>query len=37
MKREMVQILACPVCKGSLELTVTEEDLLADYQDLDCI
>ncbi|HIE17118.1 MAG TPA: Trm112 family protein [Dehalococcoidia bacterium] len=25
MKKELMDILACPVCKGSLELTVTEE------------
>ena len=26
MKRELMDILACPVCKGPLELEVTEED-----------
>jgi uncharacterized protein YbaR (Trm112 family) len=26
MKRELVEILACPVCRESLELEVTEED-----------
>ena len=26
MKRELMDILACPVCKGSLQLEVTEED-----------
>jgi uncharacterized protein len=26
MKRELMKILACPVCKGDLELTVTEEN-----------
>ena len=26
MKRELTDILACPVCKGKLELTVEEED-----------
>ena len=26
MKRELVDILACPVCKGKLELTVDEEN-----------
>ncbi len=25
MKKELMDILACPVCKGPLELTVTEE------------
>lgn len=25
MKRELMDILACPVCKGKLELTVKEE------------
>jgi uncharacterized protein YbaR (Trm112 family) len=25
MKRELMQILACPVCKGDLELRVDEE------------
>ncbi len=25
MKRELMQILACPVCKGDLELRVSEE------------
>lgn len=26
MKRELYDILCCPVCKGDLELVVTEED-----------
>ena len=26
MKREMIGILACPVCKGELELAVDEEN-----------
>ena len=26
MKKELMQILACPVCKGDLELTVDEEE-----------
>ena len=26
MKRELMNILACPVCKGGLELSVDEED-----------
>ena len=26
MKRELMDILACPVCKGDLELSVREED-----------
>ncbi|MBC8275211.1 MAG: Trm112 family protein, partial [Chloroflexi bacterium] len=25
MKKELMDILACPVCKGPLELSVTEE------------
>ena len=25
MKKDLMEILACPVCKGELELTVTEE------------
>ena len=25
MKRELMEILVCPVCKGELELTVDEE------------
>jgi uncharacterized protein YbaR (Trm112 family) len=25
MKKELMDILACPVCKGELKLTVTEE------------
>lgn len=26
MKRDLMDILACPVCKGELELAVTKED-----------
>ena len=26
MKKELMDILVCPVCKGKLELTVVEED-----------
>jgi len=26
MKKELLDILACPVCKGDLELTVDEEN-----------
>jgi uncharacterized protein YbaR (Trm112 family) len=26
MKKELIEILVCPVCKGELELTVEEED-----------
>ena len=26
MKRELMEILACPVCKGDLKLTVDEEN-----------
>jgi len=26
MKRELMDILACPMCKGELKLTVTEEN-----------
>jgi uncharacterized protein YbaR (Trm112 family) len=26
MKKELMEILACPVCKGELELTVEQED-----------
>ncbi len=26
MKRQLMEILACPVCKGELELTVKEEN-----------
>lgn len=26
MKKELMEILACPVCKGDLELTVVEEE-----------
>ena len=26
MKKELMDILVCPVCKGKLELTVNEED-----------
>ncbi len=26
MKRDLMEILACPVCKGPLELTVEQED-----------
>jgi len=26
MKRELMDILVCPVCKGELELAVTEEE-----------
>lgn len=29
MKKELMDILACPMCKGSLELEITEED---DYE-----
>lgn len=25
MKKELIDILACPVCKGSLELNIVEE------------
>ncbi|MFC1900822.1 methytransferase partner Trm112 [Chloroflexota bacterium] len=27
MKKELMDILACPVCKGELELTVEKEDV----------
>ena len=26
MKKELMEILVCPVCKGELQLTVDEED-----------
>jgi len=26
MKRDLMEILACPMCKGTLELTVDEEN-----------
>jgi len=26
MKKDLMEILACPMCKNPLELTVTEED-----------
>ncbi len=26
MKRELMEILACPVCKGTLDLDVTKEE-----------
>jgi len=26
MKKELMEILVCPVCKGKLELSVTEEN-----------
>ncbi|MFH0768580.1 MAG: methytransferase partner Trm112 [Chloroflexota bacterium] len=26
MKKELIEILACPVCKGKLELSVAEEN-----------
>lgn len=26
MKKELMQILVCPVCKGKLELTIEKED-----------
>ena len=26
MKRELMDVLACPMCKGDLQLNVTEED-----------
>jgi len=26
VKKDLMDILACPVCKGDLELTITEED-----------
>jgi uncharacterized protein YbaR (Trm112 family) len=26
MKKELMEILACPVCKGSLQLSIEEED-----------
>ena len=26
MKRDLVEILACPLCKGALQLSVEEED-----------
>jgi uncharacterized protein YbaR (Trm112 family) len=26
MRRDLMEILACPVCKGSLELTVQQEE-----------
>ena len=26
MKKDLMEILACPMCKGELELTVEEED-----------
>ena len=26
MKKELIQILACPVCKGELQLTIDKEE-----------
>ncbi len=26
MKKDLMEILACPLCKGSLELSIEEED-----------
>lgn len=26
MKKDLMEILACPMCKGELELTIEEED-----------
>lgn len=26
MKKDLMEILACPLCKGSLELSIDEED-----------
>ncbi|MFQ5924666.1 MAG: methytransferase partner Trm112 [Dehalococcoidia bacterium] len=26
MKKDLMEILACPLCKGSLELSIAEED-----------
>ena len=26
MKKDLMEILACPICKNSLELTIEEED-----------
>ncbi len=26
MKKELMDILACPICKGDLKLTITEEE-----------
>ena len=26
MKKDLMEILACPVCKGDLQLEITEED-----------
>jgi uncharacterized protein YbaR (Trm112 family) len=37
MKRELLDILVCPVCKGKLELTVDEESMFEIVKgSLDC-